>query len=329
MSTLNPFLTNDAFTLASLTAAINDLAYTPSLIRDLGVFEERGQPTTAAIIEELNEVVSVIAPKPRNAPGSVVVADKRVLNPIGIPHIPQRASIMADEVQGVREFGSENTATPIQAAINARLAKMRRQIDYTIEYHRMLALAGNYMDINGDTKSAYTLLGGSRDSVDFVLGTTTTKIREKCLDAIAHVEEGLGGAGYTGLHAICSAAFWAKLITHAKVEETFVYSEGAALRAGLTGSFQFGEITWHRYRGTSSVAVTSGKAFLFPVGVADMYLTRFAPANYMETVNTIGLPYYAKSNAMPFDKGMELEAQSNVLNVATRPTALVELTTSN
>ena len=60
-----------------------------------------------------------------------------------------------------------------------------------------------------------------------------------------------------------------------------------------------------------------------------MYLSRFAPANYAETVNTIGLPYYAKSRMLDFDKGVEIEAQSNVLNIATRPTALVELTTSN
>ena len=329
MSMLNPFATSDAFNLVNLTASINDLAYTPSLIRDLNVFDERGQSSVTAIIEELNETVALLAPKPRNAPGAVVNGDKRVVNTLSIPHIPQRATIMADSVQGVRQFGSEDMTAPIQAAINERLAKMRRQIDYTIEYHRLLALAGNYMDLNGDTKSAYTLLGGSRDSVDFVLGTSTTKIREKCLDAIGHVEDGLGGAGYSGLHAICSAAFWAKLITHAKVEETFVYSEGAALRAGLTGSFQFGEITWHRYRGTSSAAVTSGKSFLFPIGVSDMYLTRFAPANYAETVNTVGLPYYAKSRPLEFDKGVEIEAQSNVLNVCTRPTALVELTTSN
>ena len=329
MSTLNPFASNDAFNLASLTAAINDLAYTPSLIRQLGVFDEQGVATTTALIEELNETLSLITPKPRNAPGNPVVSDKRVINTLSVPHIPQRATIMADEVQGVREFGSESMATPIQSAINRRLEKMRRQIDYTIEYHRLLALAGTYMDANGSTQSAYTLLGGSRDSVDFVLGTSTTKIREKCLDAVGHVEDGLGGAPYTELHAICSLGFWSKLITHAKVEETFVYNEGAALRAGLTDAFQFGGITFHRYRGAGSAVVTSGKAFLFPVGVPDMYLSRFAPANYAETVNTIGLPYYAKSRMLDFDKGVEIEAQSNVLNIATRPTALVELTTSN
>lgn len=330
MPMLNPFSADDALTLTSLTGTINNLPFTPSMIRDLGIFDEMGQTSVTGIIDEINATVALLAPKPRNAPGTVVDSDKGKTHEITIPHIPQRATIMADEVQGVREFGTEGESRILTSVIQRRLEKMRRQIDYTIEYHRLLAIAGNYMDKNGAVQSAYTLFGaGSRQSVDFVLGTAGTAIRDKCLTAIGHVETGLGGVGYSDLHALCSPTFWAKLITHAKVEETFVYSEGASLRAGLTNSFRFGEITWHRYRGTGSAAVTSGKAFLLPTGVAEMYLTRFAPANYRETVNTVGLPYYAKSRDLDFDKGVEIETQSNVLNMCARPAALVELTTSN
>ena len=58
-------------------------------------------------------------------------------------------------------------------------------------------------------------------------------------------------------------------------------------------------------------------------------MSRFAPAPYNETVNTVGLPYYAKAKEMEFGKGVEVEAQSNPLNICLRPTALVEVTTSN
>lgn len=329
MSVWNVF-DQDAFSLQTLTAEINAQAFTPTMIGGLGVFEERGVPTLSALVEEINESVSLLGPKPRHAPGHVVVGDSRSVHSLSIPHIPQRATVMADSVQGVREFGSESTPKAVESVRNERLAKMRRQIDYAIEYHRLLALQGSYMDVNGATQSAYTLLGGSRDSVDFVLGTSTTKIREKCLDVIGHVEDGLGGSSYTQIHAICSTSFWKKLITHAKVEETYLNtSMAAALREGLTGTFEFGDIIWHRYRGTSSVAVTTDKAFAFPVGVPGMYMTRFAPAPYNETVNTIGLPYYAKAEPLPFGKGLDIEAQSNPLNICLRPTALVEITTSN
>jgi hypothetical protein len=330
MPTLNPFASDDAFNLASLTAAVNDLAFTPTMIRELGVFEERGVASVTALIEELNETISLISPKPRNAPGTVADADKRVVNHIGIPHIPQRATIMADEVQGIREFGSENTARPLQSAINDRLAKMRRQIDYTIEYHRLLALTGSYMGAGGSVLSAYTLFGGSRDSVDFVLGTTSTPIEQKCMDVLGHIEDGLGGASYTGVHVLCSPSFWKKFISHQEYKKYFQNtSRSLEPVTSVRGAREFCDFVFHRYRGSSSVQVADGKAYAFPVGVPDMYLTRFAPANYSEAVNTEGLPYYAKAEPLPFGKGMDMEVQSNPLNICTRPTALVELTTSN
>ncbi len=59
-----------------------------------------------------------------------------------------------------------------------------------------------------------------------------------------------------------------------------------------------------------------------------MFITRYAPADYVETVNTVGIPYYSKAEAMRFNKGIELESQSNPLNLNTRPGAVVRLTTN-
>jgi hypothetical protein len=46
----------------------------------------------------------------------------------------------------------------------------------------------------------------------------------------------------------------------------------------------------------------------------------------METVNTIGIPYYAKQEARRMNKGIDFEAQSNPINLCTRPRAIVKLT---
>ncbi|TXH56555.1 MAG: major capsid protein [Desulfurellales bacterium] len=330
MSVWNVF-NQDAFTLQELTATINALAHTPTMVGDMGIFQEQGVATLSAIVEELNEAIALLGPKPRGSSGHVVLGEKRKVHNIGIPHIPERATIMADEVAGVRAFGSESEAQTIEAVRDQRLAKMRRQIDLAIEYHRLLALKGSYMDNNGTIQSAYTLLGGSRDSVDFVLGTDTTKIREKCLDVIGHVEDGVGGSTYTQIHALCSPTFWKKLITHKKVEETYLNtSMAASLRGGLAGTMEFGDVIWHRYRGGTSVNVDDGKAYAFPVGVpGDMFITRFTFADYVGAVNKLGLPYYAKAEPLPMDKGLALEAQSNPFNICLRPTALVEVTSSN
>jgi len=61
---------------------------------------------------------------------------------------------------------------------------------------------------------------------------------------------------------------------------------------------------------------------MVPEGKPGLFLTRFAPANYNETVNTKGLPYYVKSKAKDFDKGVDMEGQSNPMNLCTSPLAV-------
>ena len=57
--------------------------------------------------------------------------------------------------------------------------------------------------------------------------------------------------------------------------------------------------------------------------VPEMYLTRFAPADYIETVNTIGLPRYAKQWPRLNGKGIDMEVQMNAMSWCTRPEALL------
>jgi major capsid protein E len=318
----------DAFSLQTLTAAMINQSFTPSAIGDSGLFESSGVPNLAALIEEIGDTVALVAVKPRNASGQVAELDKAKLHNLSIPHLPQRAAVMADSVQGVREFGSEDTAKTVEGERNKKLAKMRRQIDYTIEYHRLLALQGGYVDVNGATQNAFTLFGSTQQTVDFALNNAATKVRSKCLTVQTSMESQLGGVSYTGIEAWCGATFWDNLITHALVEQTYLNTQmAAALREGLLNTLDFGDIRFKRYRGSSAVGIAAKEAYAYPVGVSGMFLTRFAPAPYMETVNTIGLPYYAKAEEMKFGVGVEMQGQSNPLNICTRPSAVIKLTT--
>ena len=68
--------------------------------------------------------------------------------------------------------------------------------------------------------------------------------------------------------------------------------------------------------------IETTKAYLFPNGVPDLFKTIFAPADYIETVNTMGKPRYVKQYTMANDKGMHMDTQMNALNWVTRPYAL-------
>lgn len=328
MSVWNVF-DGDAFSLNSLTAAINHLPYKPSIIAGLGVFEEQGIATTTALIEEHNGTLSVVSVAPRNGLGTVVDRDSRNVLPFAIPHLPQRATIMADEVQGIRAFGSESNTKTVQGARDERLAKGRAQIDYTIESHRLSAIKGTYINVNGTATDLYAAFGvAAQETVDFALNSGSTKVRNKCMAVIGHIETGLGGDMFSGVVALCGATFWDDLIEHAALAATVTgWQAAATLRNDPRLEIEFGGIRFVRYRGTSSVLIAAKEAYAFATGVSGMFITRFAPANYAETVNTNGLPYYAKAMELPFGKGVALEMQSNPLNLCTRPRAVVKLTT--
>lgn len=327
MSVWNVF-DSDAFSLNSLTAAINQVPFKPGLLGTLGVFEEQGISTTTALIEENNGVLSLVNVAPRNGVGQVVSDSKRKMFTFAVPHLPERATIMADEVQGVRAFGSESNTTSVEIKRDQRLTDMRANLDYTLESHRLAAVMGNYIDVNGASISLATAFGVTAPTpISFALGTSTTKVRQKCMAALAAIETGLGGATFSGVTVLCGATFWNDLIEHPSLQNTVLNWQAAqTLRADPRLSVDFGGLTFMRYRGTSAVKVVDGEAWAFPTGVSGLFITRFAPANYIETVNTIGLPAYAKAEALPMNKGIAIEAQSNPLNLCTRPAAVVKLT---
>lgn len=327
MSVWNVF-DGDAFTLQSLTAAINHVPYKPGLIGELRIFQEEGIPTLTALIEESAGTLTLVPATPRNGPGLVVNGDKRKVLPFSIPHLPERATIMADEVQGVRPFGSESGTQTVESVRNSRLARMRANIEYTIESHRLSVIQGNYIDANGASVPLATAFGVTAPApISFALGVNNTKVREKCMDVIEAIETGLGGTGFTGVTVLCGATFWKQLIEHQALKETVANWQAAqTLRADPTMAIDFGGMRFIRYRGTSAVKIADGDAWAFPTGVSDLFITRFAPANYIETVNTNGLPFYAKGEVLPFQKGVMIEAQSNPLSLCTRPAAVVRLT---
>lgn len=319
---------SDIFTMASLTAAINDVTYVPSQIGEAGLFEAEGISTTSLVIEKDGETLGLVESKPRGAPGTVVGADKRTGVSFQAAHLPTVATINADEVQNVRAFGTEDAEQAVQSVVNNRLAKMARRIDMTHEHHRLGAIKGQVLDSDGTTVlyDLFTAFGMTQQTVEMQLDTATTKVQGKALDIHEKVEEALDGLSYTGITVRCGKSFWRKLITHANVKEAYErYQNGAQLRADPRDSFFFGGILWERYRGGGTVKIADTEAYATPTGVMDLFITRFAPADYMETVNTLGLPFYSSSRMLDHNKGVELEAQSNPAHLCTRPKVNIKL----
>jgi hypothetical protein len=328
---LNPFA-NDAFEMAALTAAINKLPPLYGRIGQLNLMPAEGVRTRTILIEEMNGVLNLLPTMPVGAPATLGTQAKRKVRSFVIPHIPHEDVVLPEEVQGIRAFGSENELEALSALVARKLATMRAKMEITWEHLRAGALKGVILDADGSTLyDLYSEFGISAKSINFALTTNTTEVITKCLEVKRHIEDNLRGEFMTGILCLCSQGFFDALTTHPKVKEAYArWQQGQLLFSDNRTNFTFAGITFEEYRGqatdingTVRKFIADDEAQFFPLGTASTFRTYFAPADFNETANTIGLPLYAKQAPRKFERGTDLHVQSNCLPLCARPEVLV------
>jgi major capsid protein E len=337
MPMLNVFK-SDAFSVAALTAAVLKQPHKPGRIGTLGLFRERGIISTTAVVEEKDGRLSLISTTPRGGSPSTIGAQKRTARSFVVPHLERESVILADEVQNVRSFGSENEVDAVMALVAERQTDLRSMHEVTLEHHRVGAIKGQVLDADGATViyNLFTEFGVAQNTLDIALSNAATNVRNRAIAIQRAIETELGGEAVTGYRGFCGDNFFDKLVGHAKVEASLQYQESALLRTDLRAGFEFGGIVWENYRGKVLKPDGSGsvdffpteEAYVVPVGPR-IFETAFAPADFMETVNTVGLPMYTKIAVdEQFQRWAKVHSQSNPLNLCTRPRAVVKVTNS-
>lgn len=327
---------SDAFSLVGLTASIQDVEYVPGRLGQMGIFEESGITTTSVSIEKVGDTLQLVPTAPRGSSGKVYQPEKRTLRNLSTVHLPQRATVLADEILGMRAFGTEDEEQVMSSWIQREyLTKMVRDIEATQEHLRIGAVKGSVMDSDGTTEllDLFTEFGVSQSTASWTIASDD--IRAEIVLLKRALANKMGGVPFSGLHVFCGATFFDGLIGNSTVEAAYDrWMDGAFLRDDYSNQgsngFTFGGtgVTFEEYRGSVGGVdfIPTAKAYAIPMGVPGLFKTRFAPGDYLETVNTPGLPYYATQERMPHDKGIELEAQSNPLHFCTRPDWIYEIT---
>ena len=338
MEILNPFEADNAFNVADLTQAIQILPNNYGRCRELNLFPGRGITQRTVIIEEENGVLNLLPTRPDGAPGTQNRMGKRKVRSFVVPHIPLDDIIRPDEFAGVREFGTQNQTRTLQTVMNNHLQTGRNKFGITIEHMRMGALKGHILDADGtELFDLYTEFGVSENSVDFVFGTTTTNIAAKCRTVLRLIEANLKGETMTGVRCLVDATFFDALIGHPKVEQFYVNWQAAASISGSDPrkGFTFGGITFEEYVGSATdmdgntrLFIASKTGHAFPMGTMNTFSTIYAPASFLETVNTIGQEIYAKQAIEKFGRWIDVHMQSNALPMCARPSVLVRVYSS-
>ena len=327
----------DGFSLAELTVATNKLPNNPRLIQDSGIFADQGVTTRSILVEEQNGILNLLPSVPPGGPATVGNVGKRKLRSFVIPHIPHDDVVLPSDVQGVRAFGSASLADTQNRLLLQKVQTMRDKHGITLEWMRVGAMKGILVDGDAATilYNFYDQFGITAKTVDFALDDEDTEVRSKCLEVKRHIETHLFSEVSSGVRAYVSPDFYDALTQHTQVKEAFKFYDANQqnLAADMRSGFRFGDIEFIEYNGSATTPdgtvnkfIADGEGHAFPLGSASTFKTFYAPADFNETVNTIGLPVYAKMEPRKFGRGWDLHTQSNPFPICLRPEVLVKLT---
>lgn len=320
----------DLFTTSTLTSAINKLPAVPTRAGELGIFEEEGIATTSVIVESRDGRLFLVPNISRSDDPTPVKSDKRKRRTFETAHLPTTDQLLPAELQNFQPFGDSESSDYQAQAINNKLERMKNSLEVTREFQRIGALRGRILDADGTViYDLFSEFGVTQKRIMVPLSVAGTDVRKLLMGAKRHSESKLTGAMVTGYKAFCGPDWFDAFVAHPNVEKAYAGYQEAADRLGgdMRKGFTFGGIEFEEYNATVSKQdfFPSDIAQVFPLAKGGVYKMYNAPANYNETVNTIGLPLYAKAEERSMGKGWDLEAQANPLAICTYPEALVEL----
>jgi len=306
---------NPGFSMASLTLAINLVPNRYGRLEQLDLFPMRPVRTRTIVVEEYVGRLNLFPTRAPDAPATVAEQGKRTLRSFVIPHIPHDDVVLPEEVQGLRAFGSETDMEGIADVMAQRLETMRNKHAITLEHLRLGGLKGQILDADGTLiADLFDTFSIPPQTLSFELATATTNIKAKCYQLSAMIEDGLMGEHMTSIQVLCSTEFFIAFTTDPKVEKAYErWQEGAVLINDMRAGFTYAGITFEEYRGKATTpdgtvrrVIEAGEAHAFPLGTLDTFATYVAPADFNETVNTLGQPLYAKQEPRAFGRGTDV-----------------------
>jgi hypothetical protein len=350
---------NFPWTAWQMSDAVIRIPNNYGLLNALNLFPSRGSISTVIEIAYEDGAIRVLPSKERGAKPTPGDRGSRKSVFLRVPHFPQEDLITPKDLQDMITIVAQSrTPRTLDDEMQKRLFTIRAKHAITREWVRMGALKGVVTD--GDSNTIYDLyseFGINKVSVDFVLGTSTTDIIDKCTQVRQSIATNLKGEVMTRPEVIVSTSFFNKFVQHAKVEKFWInWSAAAALAqptyapgtgpidrngqpTALGRSFEFQQMLFREYSGVAPVKVSGSMTsapfvpvdygYAYPAGTMNMFETWDAPADDIRFVNTPGQEIYISPEVLDHGEGVELKSQSNPLAICKRPEALVEVHTSN
>lgn len=304
MATMDVFKA-DAFTMMELTATVDNMDYNPQMLGSMNLFAPNPVRSKNVFVDQRDDTLSLIGFSERgSAPNQNERYTRKSIN-FEVPRIATQDTVWAQEVSGLRAFGTETELMSVQREVADRLMKMRQKVEYTEEYLRLAAIQGRVLDpADGSVFYNYFTEFGITEAaeVDFELDDSTTDVGKKCRDLVRDMQRTAKGAWVVGrsrVRALVGDAFFDALVNHDNVKEKWLNWQNAAELRNIDPftEFTFGGITFTNYRGSddnSEIAISDDEAKFFIEGGNGIFTKAMAPADeFMPFVNTPGQAVYA------------------------------------
>lgn len=326
---------SDAFSMASLMAAVENVDYKPQYLGSLNLFQDEPQTTRVVTIESRNDELALIPTSPIGAPPAQRSADKRTMRNFSTVRLAKSSTIRADQIQGIRQFGSESELQQVQTEVARRLQQLVNDMELTWEHHRLGAVQGILTDADGSTiENFFSAFGVTQPAeVEFAFSSLSAgEVRPLIEGSIVRplIRAAKGAFLPTSrIIALTGDDFWDAFVNHAEVRETYLASIAAAqLREGTAfSSFRYAGVEWVNYRGTddgSTVAIAADEAKFFPADAPGIFQVAWGPAEFLDTANRPGVPIRPMIVPDPSGRNafVDVEVYSYPLFICTRPLTL-------
>jgi hypothetical protein len=257
------------------------------------------------------------------------VNDKLV--PFILHRLGKGSTVQASSLRGIVLEPETMQLRTVAQELTDRGEQIKVDLEVTREHMRLGCIFGKVYDADGTTVLDDWFANWDitpPTPFDFALDVGTTNVRQKievARDAVIYNNEG-GWVPGAEVHALCGTNFYTLLTSHPNVEKFWLNTPNASqLTGGIPDTFQFGDVYWHKYRGTvdgTTLAVDPDQARLFPVGT-DAFQRAQGPAEFMPYLNEQGRDFYALT-IPDDDRGMwiRIEIYSYPLYICRRPKML-------
>lgn len=323
----------DAFSAISLTNAVRRLQTVPGLVGSLGLFTPKPVRTRRIAVEMKGQTLKIIQTSEPGAPRTRRDIDKASIVDLRVRRIEESSQITAEEIQGIRAFGSETELKQLMSEIAERQQNLANDTAATIERQRLSCIDGVLLDADDTTiYDYYSTFGFSRPTEIAFDWANKTKVRKfVSQNVILPIVRALGGIAPPGMRivALCGDDFYFDLQENSEYRDTFKNTSNASklLESTVFEAIDAWGVTWVHYRGTddnTKVAINAAKCKFFPVGVRDLFQEALAPAPTFATVNTLGQAWYSRILVDDDrDEWVDLEMETHRLPICTRPEALL------